>query len=173
MSRIPRDVHFANQNKHTSHMNAVFSYWEAACGICSRDKYPSLLEQTQTGINYISQHAEFWSNCSPHSDQINNSSLTGSCSFWLFLFFFGDHKLNTVSVNPALEQGLTSCCHDFVSGFPGAFAEAGWSSDTEVNLLQVTWVSPYTRHSDFHRTKNLCRTFKTLTRNGRKTQQSS
>lgn len=59
MSRIPRDVHLANKYKHTSHMNTVFSYLEAAYGICSQDKYPSLLEQTQTGINSILQHAEF------------------------------------------------------------------------------------------------------------------
>lgn len=39
---------------------------------------------------------------------------------------------------------LTSWCHDFVSGFPGTFGEAGWSPDTVSNLLQVTWVSPYT-----------------------------
>lgn len=52
MSCIPRDVHLANKNKHTSHMNTVFSYREAAYGICSQDKYPSLLEQTQTGINF-------------------------------------------------------------------------------------------------------------------------
>lgn len=83
---------------------------------------------------------------------------------------------------------LTSRCHDFVSGFPGAFGAAGWSPDTlqpapgHLGLSQS--LSPcsgslHTRHwdarppGDFHRTKKLCRTFKTPTINNLKTHHSS